>query len=513
MNKNFYGDIFAGDSVKYGSNFQGQILPVTTKVKIQSQGQGFKPGQVFQVSSGEGTPIWFKVLEVTDTGGLKNIDVIKFGLGYTTDFSITVLPTSAVSSHKKIAKTSVAVSYSLIPDVVGAITLLTGGALYQQVPDVIIGGNGSGATAHAVLTNGVVTDIVIDTKGQDYTTAFVNIVPKAGDIGDGATAEVVLGQVYNYTYSDKTSGFTEGGYLSWGDYWSSEFSDGAYVGTVARQFFVDAKDTITGNPALLNVFLGSNAKYPGYYKTNDGFLDDSIMIQDSYYFQAFSYVIRIDEQLQSYAAVVRSMLHPSGMAMFGEYSINNSIPLSIALDSLVKSLGITLYDVFNLTDTTHYNMIKDLNDSQSIASGTRPDKIDVYKALEDTTSLLDLDANLSRVIFKTAGFGSDVFQTVYVTEEMKRSTSKVILNSEGIVTPTHALPTFVTLKTFDGIDQRVLAGDNNGADCHLTYYLNKLDEQTTGTYPEAGYVVMNPYEQGGYFAEIYANGRASEFTN
>ena len=125
-------------------------------------------------------------------------------------------------------------------------------------------------------------------------------------------------------------------------YWDYNWSDGAYVGTIIRQFFTSSADTNTENPAVINITLGALAKYPGYYKTNDGFLDDSMFIQDSRYYQAFSYVLKIDEQLQSYAAVVRSMLHPSGMAMFGEYSINNNINLSIGLSSLVKSLGITL---------------------------------------------------------------------------------------------------------------------------------------------------------------------------
>lgn len=603
LNRNFYGKISANDVVKYGSDFQGQILSCTNKLKILTPGKGFKPGQVFQVSSGEGTPIWFKVLDIYDDGGLKNIDIIKFAINYTTDFSITVLPTSAVSTKKKFNKSSVAITYSLDEGTVGAVNMISGGYGYNQVPDVIVGGNGTGATGHAVIhdgvinditvtfgganyqsapvvqiagtgtgavavaslgeganagkvvsidiisggtgytgtptvsfigggptqpatatasfANGVVTDVIIDTIGIGYTTAFVNIIAKAGDTGSGASGEVILGNKYSYTYSDKTNGFTESGYINWGDYWDSGFSDGAYVGTVARQFFVDAKDTIQGNPALLNVSLGAVAKYPGYYKTNDGFLDDSMYIQDSYYYQAFAYVLKIDEQLQSYASVVRSMLHPSGMALFGEYSINNNLQLSIGIDSLVKSLGITLYDVIqNLQDTHTFSIIKDLSDVQHMVdvADVFGLYINLFKTIEDSFSVLDPTTNITRRTTKVLGTGADTTQQVNMVEEFKQYFTKVILNSDSIakVTPESTQEVRTLAFTKKVLDTEGIATPIdliNGTQYPTLQVGLNIPTDTTSlvaaNFGNTGYIVMEPYEQGGYFAEIYANGRAS----
>lgn len=718
LNRNFYGQILAGDVLKYGNSFQGQILPCTAKLRIQNKGVGFKPGQVFQVSSGDGTSIWFKVL-TTETyydkdgnkieGGLKTIDIIRFGIGYNTDFSLTLLPSSAVSNRKKLNNDVVTVSYNVINNTISAATITDGGSGYTQIPDVEIGGvGGSGATAHAVIQDGRVVDVIIDNPGSGYESAFINIIAQPGDTGVGAIVEPVIGSIFDYTYTDKTDGFTESGYLSDGYYWdltehgsgavaqctmtctdvviksqgtgyavndtlkltsaisgtdeitfkvtsvsagkitglsiedggvhtslidyssvgysltnisssgsgvkviptfsildinitvggsgydlslpvlditspslvdgvplngtiqaqaklsinagqvsdvtlkgslksasvvtggsgynkdqvvyftkavgqttgggargiarvtngvvtsvevenpgngylelpdayvgeawgankfvligdqvavngylytslsdgylgltppsyttvehdagffvlqyvytitelgntdwneaagttgvdyevgdsfiannigsgtgkastkyqpngqvvleyagvqstveavdlfyggkgyvrkpalkitgAGGYSDGAYVGEIQRQFFIDAKDTISSNSALINVTLDAVARYPGYYKTNDGFLSDSMFIQDSYYFQAYAYVLKIDEQLESYSSVVRTMLHPSGMAMFGEYSISNNIGLNVALESLVKSLGVSLYDTTFVLD-------------------------------------------------------------------------------------------------------------------------------------------------------------------
>ena len=517
LDRNFYGDIIPGDVIKYKSEFQGQVLPVSTKVKVQSRGAGFSPGQVFQVSSGDGTSIWFKVLSTTSyvddkgfshDGGLKTIDVIKFGLGYNTDFSITVLPTSAVSARKKITKTPVAITYSLVPDVVGKADVISGGYGYQVPPDVIIGGNGTGATAHAVVVNGEVTQIVIDNQGTGYTTAFVNIVPQVGDTGDGATAEITLGSNYIYEYKDNTSGFSESGYLNYGDYWSYDFSDGAYVGTIARQFFVDSKDTITGNPALLNVELGALAKYPGYYKTNDGFLSDSMFIQDSYYYQAFSYVIRIDEQLQKYASVVRTMLHPSGMAMFGEYSINNNIDLTIGLKSLVKSLGITLFDEVVAIEFLAHRTTKDLSDT-NIDPIDALQRLDFVKASEDSVAVIDPSAEYKTYFVKALGFTGQIEHVFSIDDGGFRDVIKVFEDTHYLLENYTRLLTTKAFTDYQPTDDSVWG---------LDYTLNTIDDPLPGVYPEEGYLVLGdesagtaPFEMGGYFSEIYVNGRNSTF--
>lgn len=514
LDRKFYGDIVSGDVVKYASSFQGQILPCSAKVKIQNKGLKFKPGQVFQVSSGEGTAIWFKVLKTDADGGLVNIDLIKFGLGYNTDFSLTVLPSSAVSTTtKKKTSTAVAVTYSLVPDIVGKVDITAGGFGYLVPPDVVIGGNGTGATAHAIISDGAVVDIVIDNPGSNYTSAFVNIVPQDGDTGSGAIAEVVLGSIYSYDYNDKTSGFTESGYLNYGDYWDSEYSDGAYVGTIVRQFFVDAKDTLGDNPALLNVSLGPIAKYPGYYKTNDGFLDDSMFIQDSYYYQAFSYVIRIDEQLQSYASIVRSMLHPSGMAMFGEYSINNKINLAVALTAFVKSLGVTLYDTTRVHDDylvdkngvvisgTIYSTIKSLDSVDIYPIDAIQRFVFVKKAEEQIITMTD--PITTKVFTKVVGATGQTERVFMIEDGSVKRLSKYFENSTPVIDAGAKKLFYKNTTDFQNITEEAA----------WMLDLNTIIDPLPGIYPEEGYVTLEPYDNGGYAAEHYANERPSTWSN
>lgn len=513
LDRNFYGDISPNNTVKYGSEFSAVILPNTAKIKINDAGRNFRPGMVFQLNTGEGTPFWFKVATVTDVGGLKTIDVIKFGLFYNTSFSVTVLPSSAVTSKKNRSATVSDLTYTVASN--GKIVdykILTGGQNYQSPPLIEITGDGTGAAAHAVIENGSITEIIIDDFGVGYTEVFAQVTNAPGDvIGNGGSVKPTIGADYNYNFNDKTEGFTESGYVNYGDYWSHAYSDGAYVGTIARQFFINAQDTQGTNPAILNVSLDAVSKYPGYYKTNDGFLDDSMIVQDSYYYQAFAYVLKIDEQLQKYASVVRSMLHPSGMAMFGEYSINNKIALSVGLTSLVKSLGVTLYDSVIASDDyeldsngnvirgTFYAAYKYLETEYNGNNITDITSWVFTKKLQDnytTTEVFDK--------FFTKGIGlTGQAEAVFMTEVVSKNFAKSLLDT------TQLIEIFAKVLTTKSFTDFVPMSEQHA----IAFTLNTIIDPTSGTYPEDGFVVFEPYEHGSYQAEHYSNERPSTFSS
>ena len=513
LDRNFYGDISPNNTVKYGSEFQATILPNTAKIKINDPGRNFRPGMVFQLNTGEGTPFWFKVATVDENGGLKTIDTIKFGLFYNTSFSVTVLPGSAVTSKKKRTTAVSDLTYTVSSN--GKVVdyqILNGGMNYQIAPLVEITGNGTGAAAHTIIQNGSITEIVIDNFGEGYTgEVYAQITNAPGDVlGNGGSIKPVIGADYDYKFNDKTEGFTESGYVNYGDYWSYAYSDGSYVGTIARQFFINAQDTQGNNPAILNVSLDAVSKYPGYYKTNDGFLDDSMMIQDSYYFQAFAYVLKIDEQLQAYASVVRSMLHPSGMAMFGEYSINNKIALGVALTSLVKSLGVTLYDSVLADDSyeldsngnvirgTIFKAYKYLETSYTNAFEDTL-KYAFIKSLEDSYSTTEV---FTKVFTKGLGLTGQA-ESVFTSDTATKYFGKSVADTTSLV------ELFAKLLTTKSFTDFAPIGDQHAVE----FTLNTINDPTSGVYPESGFITLEPYDTGSYQYEHYANERPSTFSS
>lgn len=54
------------------------------------------------------------------------------------------------------------------------------------------------------------------------------------------------------------------------------------------------------------------------YLTNDGFLSDRKKLQDSYFYQKFSYVIRTGNNVSNWEDVFNKLVHPSGFVFFGE---------------------------------------------------------------------------------------------------------------------------------------------------------------------------------------------------
>lgn len=69
------------------------------------------------------------------------------------------------------------------------IQVTAGGTGYTSVPTVVINGNGSGATATAVVSGGVVTRIDVDTNGANYSVVSVSFT---GGGGSGAAARAIL---------------------------------------------------------------------------------------------------------------------------------------------------------------------------------------------------------------------------------------------------------------------------------------------------------------------------------
>jgi hypothetical protein len=80
--------------------------------------------------------------------------------------------------------------------------------------------------------------------------------------------------------------------------------------------------TILTDPeqATATATVGALFESEGYYIGNKGQLSSNIRIQDSYYWQQFSYVLRVAESFEQYQELIKRNLHPSGFKIFGEFA-------------------------------------------------------------------------------------------------------------------------------------------------------------------------------------------------
>ena len=90
---------------------------------------------------------------------------------------------------------------------------------------------------------------------------------------------------------------------------------------------VDLTGLGDGN-AIVSAIVGTNCRYSGYYVGVDGQLSESIKLQDSWFYQAYSYVIRSGRSIDTWRSLVKQMGHPAGYALFGETMINGVADLA-----------------------------------------------------------------------------------------------------------------------------------------------------------------------------------------
>lgn len=151
---------------------------------------------------------------------------------------------------------------------------------YTRAPDVIIKGNGKGATARAVITAGVVSDILPVEVGSGYT-GNVSVTIPGGDPDAIAFANVEDGEITSYSIFYGGSGYPMPGQL------------------------------ISNDPEADQ----------GWYSDNKGFLSDTIKLQDSYFYQQFSYVVRTGNSIDTWRDSFNKLVHPAGFIYFPEILI------------------------------------------------------------------------------------------------------------------------------------------------------------------------------------------------
>ena len=430
LNRRFFGTISVGDTLRYIDPvtnqliFNAQILPTTANVIIQTPGSGFKVGDLYNINDfHNGTGTIMKVSSVTSTGGIALGQFIKYGTGYTTDFTTTI---SSISGQNTV------------------------GTAIQRVDTFL-------APANKTVNLTITESLNGFAESGSINTADYNLESDAEKAVDIAAYGVQKGN----------------------------FFDDSYAGIILREFGITNIDSqvTTTDPAIIKVTIGPLAKYPGYYVNNDGFLDDAVYIQDSKYYQAFSYVIKIDQALNSYKTIVKNLIHPAGTQIFGEYDIRNEFTIGTTLESLIKILSVTLNDgvvtssgndVTDLTRTGPYwafskpidetNLNNDgSSDSQTVTmveTGIALDSTRTMPYLVTTKPIDDTGNN-------KLNDGTTV-DTFYVT----MTDNGTILNNTKLLDATHFLNDGTTVDNESVIMAETSTVLNNTKLLDATHYLN-----------------------------------------
>ena len=119
---------------------------------------------------------------------------------------------------------------------------------------------------------------------------------------------------------------------------------------------VSASAVGDGNANLVSVITGLGIK-EGVFLDDDGKVNFKI-IQDSYYYQDYSYVIKSGLAFQTYSDTLKAIIHPAGLQSFGEILLFAELDLSMLMSSTITTIeNINEYIVYILSNVDVQNSI------------------------------------------------------------------------------------------------------------------------------------------------------------
>jgi hypothetical protein len=102
--------------------------------------------------------------------------------------------------------------------------------------------------------------------------------------------------------------------------------------------------------ATLQYKFAAQSVLQGSWISNRGIIsDNSIRLQDNYYYQQFSYVIESNVLRNVYQPVLNE-IHPAGMKSFSTYLLENILDIDVEVETLIPFKIINLSDVFDTED-------------------------------------------------------------------------------------------------------------------------------------------------------------------
>jgi hypothetical protein len=121
--------------------------------------------------------------------------------------------------------------------------------------------------------------------------------------------------------------------------------------------------------AVATPLLSATGEKDGRYVSTKGFISWDQRLQDSYYYQDFSYVIRSNQIIDDYRDVVDELIHPSGTVFFGEYQIYSIFDSYV--DNTVQDIKFELIEIFDivLNDANTANIVTVIDPAYNDTSG------------------------------------------------------------------------------------------------------------------------------------------------
>ena len=180
-----------------------------------------------------------------------------------------------------------------------------------------INGRRASILVNNVDTNGAITSLEIENPGSDYIS-----LPTVTSAGSGTGANITL------------TGSEIGGIKT--------------LKVVQPGFGYSPAPTINlsgigdGN-ATASVVLGAyEDEFGKNFVGTSGFLSSNKYLQDSFYYQLFSYEISAGHTINKWRDIVKRAVHPAGLALFGNYKLSSLIDMQLSITGIPQRRDYTI---------------------------------------------------------------------------------------------------------------------------------------------------------------------------
>jgi len=215
---------------------------------------------------------------------------------------------------------------------------------------VTITGTNTGTGTITGYTTGTIYKISAITGNSTSVTGFTLTLE------DGTAIVTTAGTLIGLTYTTETvtSITPNSGYVTFedgrrmltedsGEFTNNQIIQGLVSGARAR-----VKSIGNANVTAISSAVG---KYSGVFIGSDGKLSESSKkMSDNLYYQEFSYVIKVGVSIDKYRDAVKRILHPIGLAMFGQVAIQSfgtaSMPVASQTD-IKRILNLSLRTIID----------------------------------------------------------------------------------------------------------------------------------------------------------------------
>ena len=269
------------------------------------------------------------------------------------------------------------------------IRIINKGSGYTKLPLIssISTTSGNGAKLKAATTNtiGGIDSIQITNNGFNYSSApainsFRHAILKdiSGTFVAGANMTSHTGTITAFDEDRQLLSMDTTANLVVGN----TVSAGGASGTIANIGIASITSSVGNITTTVGEFLGEEGKLSS----------DVMRIQDSYYYQDYSYVVKVGESINTWRDAIKSTVHPAGWAVFGEVEVKSRVKAGVVaqtLDSFTPELA-SLFT--NLITTVFGRRLGTNDDGTSLRSSP---KVDVDSHTDLTTNTRD--TTLSRI--------------------------------------------------------------------------------------------------------------------